>query len=69
MSSVSNTSPTNGSNKTTVKGEPLPKDFFTDHSKVPTNLTSFSISVFFQPIPGEWKKCVMYGCRMYLFEK
>ena len=36
MSSVSNTSPTNGSNKTTVKGEPLPKDFFTDHSKVPT---------------------------------
>ena len=56
MSSVSNTSPTNGSNKTTVNGEPLPKDFFTDHSKVPTNQVNR-------------KKCVMYGCRMYLFEK
>ena len=43
------------SNKNIEKSESLPKVLFTDHSLVPTNLTSFSRSIFFQPIPGEWQ--------------
>ena len=36
------------------------KVFFPDRSSAPTNLTSFSQSVFFPPIPGELKRYIMF---------